>query len=88
MATSPIPQPGPPQPGGPAPASPATAGGPAGPVGNPAFAIFAQISRLSDQMAAVLPSTSEQAEAIKDQVRLALQKAIQSQAPQQQAPPI
>jgi len=82
MAAAPIPQPPtPPQPGG-----GGAPGGPAG--GNPAFAIFAQISRLSDQMAAALPSTSPMAEAIKDQVRLALQKAIQSQAPQQQGPPI
>lgn len=80
MAASPLPQPS-------APAS-AGAGGPAAPGGNPAFAIFAQISRLSDQMAAALPATSPMAEAIKDQVRLALQKAIQGQAPAQQAPPI
>jgi hypothetical protein len=83
MAAAPTPMPPPqsPQAGSPGGAAP-------GPSGNPAFAIFAQISRLADQMAAALPPTSPMAEAIKDQVRLALQKAIQSQAPQQQGPPI
>ncbi len=86
MGASPLPQPGPPAPPPGAGAGPTPPG--AGPAGNPAFAIFAQISRLSDQMAAALPATSPMAEAIKDQVRLALQKAIQGQAPQQQGPPI
>lgn len=83
MATAPLPQPASPQPGGAGPVP-----GNVGPGGNPAFAIFAQISRLSDQMAAALPATSPMAEEIKNQVRLALQKAIQGQAPQQQTPPI
>jgi len=55
---------------------------------NPVFSVFAQITQLAQQMAKALPATSPMAEEIQNQVRLALQKAIQSQAPQQQAPPI
>lgn len=70
----------------PAPQAPSQGGAPAG--GNPAFQIFAQITRLAQQMAQALPATSPMAEEIQNQVRLALQQAVQSQAPQQQAPPI
>lgn len=55
---------------------------------NPAFQIFAQISHLAQQMASAIPDTSPMAEEIQNQVRLALQKAIQGAQQQQQAPPI
>lgn len=71
---------GAPTPGVPGGAQPAAA--------NPVFSVFAQITKLAQQMAQALPATSPMAEEIQNQVRLALQKAIQAQAPQQQAPPI
>jgi hypothetical protein len=87
MASTPMPQPPspPPQPGG---GGGASGPAPGGQSGNPAFAIFAQITRMAQQMASAMPPTSPMAEEIQNQVRLALQKVIQSQAPQQQAPPI
>ena len=81
----------PPMPGGPPPQGAPTPGVPGGAqpaAANPVFSVFAQITRLAQQMAQALPDTSPMAEEIQNQVRLALQKAIQSQAPQQQAPPI
>lgn len=75
----------PPQ-GAPAPSAPAPQGGGGGV--NPAFQIFAQISHLAQQMASALPDTSPMAEEIQNQVRMALQKAIQGAQQQQQAPPI
>lgn len=56
--------------------------------GNPAFQIIAMIAQLAQKMAQALPDTSPMAEEIQNQARLALQKAVQGQAPQQQAPPI
>ena len=67
---------------------PGVGGGAAPAAANPAFSIFAQITRLAQQMAQALPATSPMAEEIQNQIRLALQKAIQAQSPQEQAPPI
>jgi hypothetical protein len=76
----------PPVPAPPAPAGPPAGAGPA--LQNPAFAVIARIAQEAQMMAKALPETSPMAEEIQNQARLALQKAIQGQAPTQQTPPI
>jgi len=55
----------------------------------PAFAIFAQLTQLSQRMASQFPMTSPMAEQIQNQIRMAVSKVAESQQPQQQqVPPI